>query len=92
MLIGRAPQQVAADLLVAVGKDVGLDDNDIADDRLHRVATAVELRRQPLDDHATGAQVFRLAACKPDARRLGWLEVRGLDIHGPALSLRMPVS
>ena len=61
LLVVGAHEERGVEQVVAVGEDVGGDEQLIADDALDRVSAAVELRGDPLDHDAR-------AACRP--RRL----------------------
>ena len=56
---GAADQERGVDLVVAVGEDVGLDGEAVADRRLGREAAAVDLGRDVLDDDAIGGEPRR---------------------------------
>src|SRR2546421_346709 len=50
--IAVAPEKLGDDRLVAVGEDVGFDQHFVADGALHRIAPAVDLGTDRLDDDA----------------------------------------
>ena len=52
---GAAPAQHGANLVVAVGEGIGLDDHPVADDPLDREAAVVDARRDVLDDRSAAA-------------------------------------
>ena len=47
---GVAPEKLGDDRVVAVGEDVGLDEHLVPDGALHRIAPAVDLGTDRLDD------------------------------------------
>ena len=47
---GVAPEKLGDDCVVTVGEDVGLDKHLVADGALHRIAPAVDLGTDRLDD------------------------------------------
>jgi hypothetical protein len=52
LLGGLAPQELGDDGVMAVGEDVGLDDDVVPDGALDRIAAAVDLGTDAFDDDA----------------------------------------
>ena len=67
---GDPRQDRGVDDLVAVGEDVGLDPQGLADDPLHRRAAAVDLRAHRLDHHpALAVRGAARSGCRATAAR-----------------------
>ena len=55
-LVGRTPQELGRDHVMAVGEDVGRHRNGLAQNPLHREASVVHRRRDLVDDNARRLQ------------------------------------